>query len=106
MKTPFGSRTRMNCMKPLHRLQTPSNKRMGDGSGFSRGVGMGRGMGGCRGQGRGMGLSGTRMAQGTGSGIRSQDQEMEDLKQQAGRLNEKMKEVISRINRLENSKKH
>jgi hypothetical protein len=30
---------------------------------------------------------------------------MEDLKQQAGRLIEKMKEVIARINRLENSDK-
>ena len=93
-------------LRPTGEATVDSHFGMSDGSGFSRGVGMGRGMGGCRGQGRSMGLSGTGMAQRTGSGIRSQDQEMEDLKQQAGRLNEKMKEVISRIDRLEKSEKH
>ena len=37
--------------------------------------------------------------------IRSWDQEMENLKQQASRLNDRMKEVISRINRLERHEK-
>jgi predicted Fe-Mo cluster-binding NifX family protein len=92
-------------LKATREATVDSHFGMSDGSGFGRGGGMGRGMGGGRGQGRGMGLSGTGIAQRTGGGIQSQGQEMEDLKQQAGRLNEKMKEVIARINRLENSDK-
>jgi len=77
--------------------------------GMGGGGGMGRGMGGCmgggRGQGRAMGGSGAIAPQRMGSSLHSNGQELEDLKQQAGRLNQKMKEVISRINRLENSEK-
>jgi len=74
---------------------------MSDGAGFGRGGVMGRGMGGGSGQGRAMGTSGARAPKRIGSGIQSKDQELEDLKQQAGRLNEKMKEVISRIHNIE-----
>ena len=62
-------------------------------------------MGGGRDQGRAMGSSGATVPLRMGSSLHSNDQELEDLKQQAGRLNQKMKEVISRINRLENSEK-
>ncbi len=92
-------------LKPTRAATVNSHFGMSDGVGFGRGSGMGRGLGGCRGQGRGMGPAGTRTAQRTGGRIQSQDQEMESLKRQAGRLNEKMKEVIARINRLENSDK-
>ena len=78
---------------------------MGSGAGFRTGGGMGRGMGGSRCQGRGMGRSGATAPPRMGSSLHSNDQELEDLKQQAGRLNQKMKEVISRINKLENSDK-
>jgi vacuolar-type H+-ATPase subunit D/Vma8 len=57
-------------------------------------------MGGGRGQGGGMGMTGSQ-----GGSILSKNIEMDNLKQQASRLNQKMKEVISRINRLENSEK-
>jgi len=62
---------------------------------------MGRGMGGDSGQGRGIATSSARAPQRMGSSIQSKDQKLEDLKQQAGRLNEKMKEVISRIHNIE-----
>ena len=78
---------------------------MDSGTGFGRGGGMGRGMGGGRGQGSGMGMSGSNASNRIGGSIQSKAKEMEDLKQQASRLNEKMKGVISRINRLENSEK-
>jgi len=92
-------------LRPTTEATVNSHFGMGGGAGFGRGGGMGRGMGGGSGQGRGMGASGVKAPQRTGSGIQSKDQELEDLKQQAGRLNEKMKGVISRINRLENSEK-
>jgi predicted Fe-Mo cluster-binding NifX family protein len=69
--------------------------------GMGGGGGRGRGMGGGRGQGRYMGRSGATTPQRVGSGFDSKNHELENLKQQAGRLNQKMKEVISRINRLE-----
>ena len=92
-------------LRPTTEATVNSHFGMGGGAGFGRGGGMGRGMGGGSGQGRGMGASGVKAPQRMGSGIQSKDQELEDLKQQAGRLNEKMKGVISRINRLENSEK-
>lgn len=92
-------------LRPANEATVDSHFGMGSGTGLGRGGGMGRGMGGGRGQGRGMGMSGAGAPDRMGSGLQSKDQEMENLKQQAGRLNQKMKEVISRINRLENSEK-
>ena len=86
-------------LRPTGEATVDSHFGMDGGADSGRSGGMGRGMGDCRGQGRGMGMPGTRITPG---GIRSHDQEMEELKQQAGRLNEKMKEVISRINSIEN----
>ena len=87
-------------LSPTSAANVDSHFGMGAGAGPGRGGGMGRGMGGGIGQGRGMGMTGSQ-----GGSIQSKDKEMENLKQQAGRLNQKMKEVISRINRLENSEK-
>ena len=87
-------------LRPTSAATVDSHFGMGAGAGPGRGGGMGRGMGGGRGQGRGMGMIGSQ-----GGSIQSKDKEMENLKQQASRLNQKMKEVISRINRLENSEK-
>jgi len=64
--------------------------------------GMGRGMGGGRGAGRGMGMSDFAGSRRMGGVPQSKDQELNGLKQQADSLNKKMKEVISRINSLEN----
>ncbi len=84
----------------------PANKatvdsHYGMGTELGRGGGMGRGLGGGSGQGRDIATSSARAPQRMGSSIQSKDQKLEDLKQQAGRLNEKMKEVISRIHNLE-----
>jgi len=92
-------------LRPTSDATVNSHFGMGSGADFRAGGGMGRGMGGGRGQGRGMARSGTITPQRIGNSLHSNDQELEDLKQQAGRLNQKMKEVISRINRLENSEK-
>jgi hypothetical protein len=59
-------------------------------------------MGGGRGRGRGTGGSGLAGSKRMGDAIHSKDQELKGLKQQADSLNQKMKDVISRINRLEN----
>jgi predicted Fe-Mo cluster-binding NifX family protein len=75
---------------------------LGRGGGMGGGRGMGRGMGGGRGTGRDMGWFGSGPEKKMGSGSQSKGQELEDLKHQADSLNQKMKEVISRINSLEN----
>jgi predicted Fe-Mo cluster-binding NifX family protein len=72
----------------------------GGGTGSCRG--MGRGMGGGRGAGRGTEMSGLAGPRVMGGGTQSKDPELEGLKQQADSLNKKMKEVISRINSIEN----
>jgi len=87
-------------LSPTSAATVGSHFGMCAGAGSGRGGGMGRGKGGGRGQGGGMGMSGSQ-----GGSIQSKNIEMEDLNQQASRLNEKMKEVISRISRLENSEK-
>jgi predicted Fe-Mo cluster-binding NifX family protein len=92
-------------LRPTSEATVNSHFGMASGAGFRTGGGMGRGMGGGRGQGRAMGRSGAIAPQRMGSSLYSNGQELEDLKHQAGRLNQKMKEVISRINRLENSEK-
>jgi len=92
-------------LRPTSEATVDNHFGMGGRGSFGTGGGMGRGMGGGRGQGRAMGMSGAGAANRMGSSLQSKDQEMENLKQQAGRLNQKMKEVISRINRLENSEK-
>jgi predicted Fe-Mo cluster-binding NifX family protein len=74
----------------------------GRGGGMGGGRGMGQGMGGGRGTRRRMVMSGLEESRRKGGRAQSKDQELEGLKQQAESLNRKMKEVISRINRLEN----
>lgn len=91
-------------LKPASEATVESHFGMGGGAGVARGGGMGRGMGGGgRGQGCGVGASDARAPERVESRIQPKDQELEDLKQQAGRLNEKMKEVISRIDSIEKS---
>jgi predicted Fe-Mo cluster-binding NifX family protein len=74
----------------------------GRGGGMGGGRGIGRGLGGGRAAGRGMELSGLEEPKRKEGGTQFKNQELESLKQQADSLNRKMKEVISRINRLEN----
>jgi predicted Fe-Mo cluster-binding NifX family protein len=74
---------------------------IGRGGGMGGGRGMGRGMGGGRGTGRGMGMSSLAGSRRTGAGTQSKDQDLAGLKQKADSLNKKMKEVISRINKIE-----
>ena len=90
-------------LKPTSEATVSNHFGMGGGAGFRTGSGMGRGMRGGRSQGRAMGMIGATAPQRPGSGRHSNGQELEDLKQKAGRLNQKMMEVISRINRLENN---
>lgn len=93
---------------PTSEATVDSHFGMNTDAGFSRGAGMGggrgmgRGMGGRRGTGRSMGKSGLAGSAKMGNGLQSKDHELAGLKQQADGLNKKMKEVISRINKLEN----
>ena len=91
-------RFKKGILRPANEATVASHSGMEAGTGSGRGGGMGQGIG--RGQGCRMGMTGSQ-----GGSIQSKDIEMDDLKQQASRLNEKMKEVISGINRLENSEK-
>jgi predicted Fe-Mo cluster-binding NifX family protein len=81
---------------------TTTGTGLGRGGGMGNGRGMGRGMGGGRGTGRGKGMSGLAGSRRMGASTQSKGRELEGLKQQAESLNKKMKEVISRINSLEN----
>jgi predicted Fe-Mo cluster-binding NifX family protein len=74
----------------------------GRGGGMGGGRGGGRGMGGGRSAGRGTGMSGFTGSRRMGGDTQSKDKELEGLKQEADNLNKKMKEVISRINTIEN----
>ena len=74
----------------------------GRGGGMGGCRGMGRSMGGGRGAGCGKGMSdfaGSRRMEGS---PQSKDRELEGLKKQADSLSKKIKEVISRINSIEN----
>jgi predicted Fe-Mo cluster-binding NifX family protein len=85
-------------LKPTNEATVDSHFGMNAQAGWGRGGGMGGG----RGPGRSMGISGSGPSRKTGGGSQSRGQELEDLKHQADSLNKKMKEVISRINSLEN----
>lgn len=76
--------------------------RSGCGGGVGGGRGMRRGLAAGRGAGYGAGTSGLAGSKRMGGGTQSKGNELEGLKQQADSLNRKMKEVISRINSLEN----
>jgi len=95
-------------LRPTSEATVDSHFGMTAGAGFGRGGGMGggrgmgRGAGGGRGTGLGMGIAGSAGSRRMGGGTQSKDQELEGLKQQADSLNRKMKDVISRINSLEN----
>jgi predicted Fe-Mo cluster-binding NifX family protein len=83
-------------LSPTSEATVESHFGMPTGTRFTSGRGMRQGMG------RGMRMSGLAGSGRNAGGARSKDQELELLKKQADSLNEKMKEVISRINRLEN----
>jgi len=89
-------------LKPTGAATVDSHFGMNAQAGLGHGGGMGGGRGMGRGTGRGMGMSGPGPSRQRGGGSQSRGQELEDLKQQADSLNKKMKEVISRINNLEN----
>lgn len=88
-------------LKPTGAATVDSHFGMNAQAGLGRGGGMGGGRGMGRGTGRGMGMSGPGSSKKMGGGPQSRGQELEDLKHQADSLNEKMKEVISRINNFE-----
>ncbi|MBW2483684.1 MAG: NifB/NifX family molybdenum-iron cluster-binding protein [Deltaproteobacteria bacterium] len=92
------ARFKKGHLKPTNRATVDSHFGIETGSG--RGGGMGRGMAGGTGGRSAPPGSGSKASQRNDSSMRSRDQEMEDLKQQASRLNRMMKEVIARINRL------
>jgi predicted Fe-Mo cluster-binding NifX family protein len=94
-------------LKPTSEANVDSHFGMNAAAGFGRGggrgggMGIGRGIGGGRGTGRGVGLSGLEEPGRKRGSTQSKNQELKGLQQQADSLNRKMKEVISRINRLE-----
>ena len=94
-------------LKPTSEATVDSHFGMNAQAAFDRGKvmgggrGMGRGTGGGRGTGRGMGISGSRPSRKMGGSSQLRGQELENLKQQADSLNKKMKEVISRVNKIE-----
>lgn len=88
-------------LKPTSEAAVDSYFGMNAEAGFGRGGGMGSGRGMGRGKSRGMGRSGVQTSRGMRDGTNSGGQELADLKHQADSLNKKMKEVISRINKLE-----
>jgi predicted Fe-Mo cluster-binding NifX family protein len=90
-------------LNPTSEANVDSHFGMNVAAGSGRGGGMGGGGGrGGRGAGFGTGMSDFAGSRRMGSGTQSKDQELEALKQQADSLNKKMKETISRINRIEN----
>ncbi|MGD9302531.1 MAG: NifB/NifX family molybdenum-iron cluster-binding protein [Desulfobacterales bacterium] len=92
-------RFKMGALSPTSDANV--NSHFGMGTGLGRGGGMGRGIAGNTGRGRNLDRIGSKASRKKEGSIRSRDQEMEDLKQQASRLNRKMKDVITRIHRLE-----
>jgi predicted Fe-Mo cluster-binding NifX family protein len=89
-------------LKPTSEATVDSHFKMNATAGLGRGSGMGRGRAGGRGTDRDMEMSGLAGSRRKGGGVQSKNQELEALKQQADSLNRKMKEVISRINKIEN----
>ena len=95
-------------LKPTGEANVDSHFGMNVAAGSGRGGGMGscrgkgRGMGGGGGAGCGRGMSDFGGSKKAGSAAQSRDQELKRLKQQADSLNKKMKEVMSRINSIEN----
>jgi predicted Fe-Mo cluster-binding NifX family protein len=69
--------------------------------GMEAGTGPGRGMGGRMGMGRSFNPTGNRGIEYKGEGKISGNQELEKLKEQAERLNQQMKDILTRINNLE-----
>jgi predicted Fe-Mo cluster-binding NifX family protein len=73
----------------------------GRGSGAGRGGGAGRGMGGRMGMGRDLKSTGNRSGKDKKDDKISGNQELMNLKEQAERLNQQMKGILTRINDLE-----
>jgi predicted Fe-Mo cluster-binding NifX family protein len=88
-------------LKPTNEPTVESHFGMGAGSGRGRGGGAGRGMGSRMGMGRGFQTVGNRSGKNKGERKISGNQELENLKEQAERLNQQMKSILTRINDLE-----
>ena len=88
-------------LKPTNEPTVDSHSGMGAGTWTGRGGGSGRGMGGGRGMGRGFQAVENRSGQDKGAEKISGNQELENLKAQAERLNQQMKGIMTRINNLE-----
>jgi predicted Fe-Mo cluster-binding NifX family protein len=88
-------------LKPTNEATVDSHSGMGAGTWTGGGGGAGRGMGGGRGMGRGFQTVGNRSGQDKGAEKISGNQELENLKAQAERINQQMKSILTRINNLE-----
>jgi predicted Fe-Mo cluster-binding NifX family protein len=88
-------------LKPTNEPTVESHFGTGAGSGRGCGGGAGRGMGGRMGMGRGFQAVENRSGKNKGEGKISGNQELENLKEQAERLNQQMKRILTRINDLE-----
>jgi predicted Fe-Mo cluster-binding NifX family protein len=89
-------------LKPTHEPTVDIHFGMGAGTGRGRGGGAGRGMGSRRGMGQGFKTSGNRSVKDKGEHKISGNQELENLREQAERLNQQMQGILKRINNLEN----
>jgi predicted Fe-Mo cluster-binding NifX family protein len=74
---------------------------MGTGSGMGRGGGAGLGMGGGRGMGRGFNPYGNRSVGNQAEDKTTGNQELENLRDQAEKLNQQMQAILKRIDNLE-----
>jgi predicted Fe-Mo cluster-binding NifX family protein len=88
-------------LKSTNETTVESHFGMEAGIGAGRGGGAGRSTGGRMGMGRGSNTLGNRSVKDKGKGKISGNQELEKLKNQAERLNQQMKDILTRINDLE-----
>lgn len=88
-------------LKPADEPTVGSHFGMGAGTGIRRGGGTGRGMGGRMGMGRGSQTVGNRSGKDKKEDNISGNDELKNLKDQADRLNQQIKGILTRINNLE-----
>ena len=88
-------------LKPVDEPTVDGHWGMGTGPGMGRGSGAGRGMGSRRGMGRGFNSYANQSVGNKADDKISGDPELENLKEQAERLNQQMQAILKRIDSLE-----
>jgi hypothetical protein len=88
-------------LKQTHEPNVDSPYGMSGGAGFGPGGGIRQSQGGGRVMGRGLGRSGSNGSDKTNTGSVSGQQHLNSLKEQIGKLNKQMTEIIAKINKME-----